>query len=265
MKHHDVVTTSIPPTAKPALQRSPAENETLVSPESVRHWEVQPLLLEGIPERRSTTAPLAAPIDEAELELLEAEGTSPTPAAGNAVAARHEVAEGDRILHEPTPQRPSDHPTGGKAPRQHEEIELAGGWNRTAVYAVRKDPPYRSRAHQALAQPLPSDAQDPAEVARQLGIHCVEILKGHRPLAHIRSWVDPKVYAVISRRTSLALHLLGKAPKSQAPRARCLSVRWVQPRCVEVVVVVDDRRQHLLAMRLEYLRDRWRVSALEME
>lgn len=149
--------------------------------------------------------------------------------------------------------------------RKQKEIELEGGWSRTAVYAVRENPPYHSQAHHALREPLPQGAQDPAEVARRIGVHCIEILKGHRPLAHIRSWVDPKVFAVISRRTSLALHLLGKAPKSQAPRARCLSLRWIQPRCVEAVVVVDDRRQHLLAMRLEYHRGKWQMCALEME
>lgn len=115
-------------------------------------------------------------------------------------------------------------------------------------------------------QPTPSTAlPDPAALSRSLVQAVVEVLGGVRPAAQLLRWLSADVYAGVQRRAALAARLRrGRVP------ARRVVVRQVQV-CVPrdgvaeaAVVVRDGDRVRAVALRLEGLDGRWRVTALEV-
>ena len=93
----------------------------------------------------------------------------------------------------------------------------------------------------------------------------LNILLGHRPASILRPWLTPDVFGILSRRASLAMRVNGPAPLAQRPRIHNVCFYPVRERAVEVAVVAHDgKRGRAIAMRLEYLREKWRVVALEI-
>lgn len=138
-------------------------------------------------------------------------------------------------------------------------------WDRCSISATHKPSAKWVENHQDIDLPLPKDAPEVSRVARALALHSLDVLLGHRPPSALRPWLTPDVFAVLARRASLALRVKGRAPLSQRPRIHNVCFYPVRERAVEVAVVAHDgQRGRAIAMRLEYLRGKWRVVALEI-
>lgn len=138
-------------------------------------------------------------------------------------------------------------------------------WDRCSISATYKPSAKWVERHKDIDLPLPEEAPEVSAVARALALHSLDILLGHRPPSVLRPWLTPDVFAVLARRASLALRVKGRAPHTQRPRITSISFYPVRKRAVEVAVVAHDgQRGRAIAMRLEYLREKWRVVALEI-
>jgi hypothetical protein len=106
------------------------------------------------------------------------------------------------------------------------------------------------------------DLPDPSAWARRMAQAVVEVLSGVRPMAQLVRWTSLEVYAGLQSRC---------APTTPAPapgrRAVVRTVRVCLPAdgVVEASAVVVARgRVQAVALRLEGLDGRWRMTALEL-
>jgi hypothetical protein len=107
-----------------------------------------------------------------------------------------------------------------------------------------------------------SDLPDPEAWARRMVQAVLEALSGIRPVAQLVRWTSLDVYAGLQRRSALAA---GRPLPGR--RAVVRSVRVGQPAdgVVEACAVVVARgRVQAVALRLEGLDGRWRMTALEL-
>jgi len=120
------------------------------------------------------------------------------------------------------------------------------------------------------AGPCPADAvrvgpPDPAAWATQFVQAAVEVAAGARSPGQLVRWTSPEVHARLARRSALSARISRGA--SARPRAVVRTVLTCSPRdgvCEASAVVVDRGRVRALALRMEGLDGRWRVTALEM-
>jgi hypothetical protein len=112
----------------------------------------------------------------------------------------------------------------------------------------------------------------PDQWAARFVLAAVEAAAGIRPPAQLVRWTTPEVLGVIERRSELARRM-AKQRRTRIPEprtARRVVVRTV--RCCHVrpgvceaaAVVVDHGRTRAVALRLEQLDNRWRVTVLEL-
>jgi hypothetical protein len=102
---------------------------------------------------------------------------------------------------------------------------------------------------------------DPEAWSRRMVQAVIEVLTGVRPLAQLVRWTSPEVYAGLQRRGAAA------ARPVSARRAVVRSVHLCEPAdgIVEAcAVVIGDGRARAVALRLEGLDGRWRMTALEI-
>jgi hypothetical protein len=100
---------------------------------------------------------------------------------------------------------------------------------------------------------------------RQFVQAALEVSIGRRPGSQLVRWTSEEVYAALSRRAALAQRI--ERPGGGGPSTVVRSVRVCRPAAgvVEASAVVIDRgRVRAVALRLEELAGRWRVSALEI-
>jgi hypothetical protein len=106
------------------------------------------------------------------------------------------------------------------------------------------------------------DALPDAEAwTRRLVQAVVEVVSGVRPLAQLVRWTSPDVYAGLQRRGSA----LGRPLPGR--RAVVRSVHLCEPAdgVIEAcAVVIAGSRVRAVALRLEGLDGRWRMTALEL-
>lgn len=160
------------------------------------------------------------------------------------------------------------YPTGlDKCPQTWSDLpeSPAREWDRCSISATYKPSAKWVENRKDIDLPLPEEAPEVSKIAHALALHSLDILLGHRPASVLRPWLTPDVFAVLARRASLALRVNGRAPLTQRPRIHNVCFYPVRKRAVEVAVVAHDgKRGRAIAMRLEYLREKWRVVALEI-
>ena len=105
----------------------------------------------------------------------------------------------------------------------------------------------------------------PAPWVARLAPAILEVIAGERPPGQLRRWVSRELLETLSRRHAVALrHPAGSARRPQCRRTR--SVRICRP-AAEVVeasaVVMGASRARAVAIRLEAVKGRWLVTALE--
>jgi hypothetical protein len=120
------------------------------------------------------------------------------------------------------------------------------------------------------AVPTPTTAlPDPKRWAGQFVQAAVEVAAGQRPAVQLVRWTSEEVHATLVRRARLTTRRTRTdAGRAHRPtRAIVHSVRVCSPSdgVVEACAVVTDRaRVRAVALRLEGLDGRWRVTALEI-
>ncbi|MFG6286079.1 Rv3235 family protein [Actinotignum schaalii] len=137
-------------------------------------------------------------------------------------------------------------------------------WNRLALSAT----PYRDIWREDMAtldDPLPPGIRAPHRFAAGIMTYSFEVLLGHRAPGYVRPHLVPEVFAALVRRAGLAMRIKGKAPWPGDLRISTLKITHPRPRVAEVIACVSSgERNHAVAMRLEFLRRRWIVVALEI-
>lgn len=113
-------------------------------------------------------------------------------------------------------------------------------------------------------RPTASDElPDPEAWARRMVQAVVEVLTGVRPLAQLVRWTSPDVYAGLQRRGAAS----AAVRPASGRRAVVRSVRLCEPAdgVIEAcAVVIGNGRARAVALRLEGLDGRWRMTALEI-
>ncbi len=109
---------------------------------------------------------------------------------------------------------------------------------------------------------------DPTRWSGQFVQAAAEVAGGLRAPAQLVRWTSEEVYATLARRSEVSVRAL-RAGRLTAPAGR-LRVRSVRSCAVRdgvvesTAVVVDGVRARAVALRLEGLDGRWRVTALEL-
>ncbi len=111
---------------------------------------------------------------------------------------------------------------------------------------------------------------DPRHWAAQFVQAAVEVATGRRPVTQLVRWTSEDVRALLTRRAALSARRQASRPGAAAGPARrtvVSSARAFQP-CAGVVeasvVLADGDRVRAVALRMEGLDGRWRVTALEI-
>ncbi|MGN6474105.1 MAG: Rv3235 family protein [Mycobacteriales bacterium] len=118
-------------------------------------------------------------------------------------------------------------------------------------------------------RPAPPDAavrrprRDPRPVARNFARGVAEALVHARSVDQLRDLATFEVIRVIERGAGRQHHRDSRRPTQ--PRLRSVHLRSPDAGIVEACAVVDGGvRTRAFAFRLEYLRDRWRCTALQL-
>ncbi len=109
---------------------------------------------------------------------------------------------------------------------------------------------------------------DAGEFARRITQAVVDVLAGHRPAHQLLRWSRPDVFEALRRRAAVTVarpNRPGVTPAGRRPVVRSVRVCDVAAHAVEAsAVVIDGDRARAIAMRLEAIDGRWRLTALEL-
>lgn len=133
-------------------------------------------------------------------------------------------------------------------------------------------PAYRGRTHPAPRdddagprRTATADLPDPAPLVAGVVTATIEVMAGSRPASQLLRVLSADVYATLQRRAAAASRQRHRA--APVRRAAVRRVRTTSPvdGVVEASVVVQEPRRVLaVAVRLEGLDGRWRVTALQV-
>ena len=127
-------------------------------------------------------------------------------------------------------------------------------------------PRYASSWPEDGPRPTPSEElPDPAALVRTVAATTLEVLTGCRPVSQLLRWTTPEVHGALSARATAAARR--RRPGTAVARTSVRRVSTCAPRdgVVEAAVVVTvGPRVRAMAVRLEGLDGRWRVTALEL-
>jgi hypothetical protein len=166
------------------------------------------------------------------------------------------------------------------------EFRVVGGPGSRAVVAQNGMPggdgtapgPGRGRAEEFCARrPTPvSELPEPRRWAAAFVVAALEVSTGRRPVSQLVRWSSDDVRAMLMHRAGLAgaargypsiTRLRAPSPTRAQGRTRVRSIRAFEPAdgVAEVsAVVVEHGRTRAVALRMEGLDGRWRVTALEI-
>ena len=114
-----------------------------------------------------------------------------------------------------------------------------------------------------LPLPIRRAGRDPRPVAENFARGVAEVLVRARNIDQLRDLATFEVIRVIERAAGRQQHLTGRRP----PQPRLRSVHLGSPTAgvIEACAVVDGGvRTRAFAFRLEYVRDRWRCTVLQL-
>jgi hypothetical protein len=112
-------------------------------------------------------------------------------------------------------------------------------------------------------RPRPMVRRDPRPVAENFARGVAEVLVRARSVDQLRDLASFEVIRVIERAAGRAQHMPGRRP----PQPRLLSVHLGSPTAgvIEACAVVDGgTRARAFAFRLEYVREHWRCTVLQL-
>lgn len=105
---------------------------------------------------------------------------------------------------------------------------------------------------------------DAGRFVHGVGLACVEVVLGRRPVAQLARWVAPDVLEELQARAAL-VRRTGVLAHAGRPAARRVRVCPVDTHTAEACLVVDDGvRVRAVAARLEAHRGAWRVTSLQL-
>lgn len=119
------------------------------------------------------------------------------------------------------------------------------------------------------APPAPGSAgrlPAPAPWVARLAPAILEVAAGERPAGQLTRWVTTEIRETLARRgMAVRRHPAGKGLQPQGRKVRSVRVTSPAPGVIEAsAVVVGAVRSRAVAMRLEAVRDRWLVTAVEL-
>lgn len=134
--------------------------------------------------------------------------------------------------------------------------------------------PTTARAHLTAVPPLAHRAvapetsglpgPEPRYIAA-IAVHAFEALEGARPLAQLGNAVTWRLATQLGRVRAARMERrsLTRDERHSAPRLGRVLTSRPTPHAVEATVVLHtNRRTHAVAMRLEWIDDRWRATEL---
>lgn len=124
----------------------------------------------------------------------------------------------------------------------------------------------RLEDHQFGPQHTPTHAlPDPRQTSTFLFQAVVEVLGGRRPVSQLTRWMTHEVHAGLSIRAATIARVLGQRPNGRSAVVKAVRICRPADGVVEAsATVIDTHRVRAVAMRLEGLDGRWRVTALEV-
>lgn len=155
---------------------------------------------------------------------------------------------------------PAVEPALGARAYQHPPIEGSLALSITTATAPRLDD------HLFGPQPTPSLAlPDPRPVAAFLFQAVVEVLAGRRSAGQLTRWMTHDVHTALALRATTVARVRGRGTTVRQAVVRAVRLCHPADGVVEAsATVIDGGRVRAVAMRLEGLDGRWRVTALEV-
>lgn len=106
---------------------------------------------------------------------------------------------------------------------------------------------------------------EPRAWARQFIQAAVEVTTGLRPASQLRRWTSDEVQSMLTRRANLTRRVAQQERRPRRSVVRSTHLCILRDGVAEVSAVVDDgHRVRAVALRLEGLDGRWRVTALQI-
>ena len=190
----------------------------------------------------------------------------PAKSPGRAKAAGSEELAGPIVVRRPPAQllAPSPAPEE-RIPRSFPHTTPERPWDRLCVAARKPSKTTWDEEGPRLEAELPPDAPKGTSLIGSIVILVVEVLLGHRPATALRHWLTPEVYGPVARRAGLAIRIKGRAPWTCRPRILKVLANKPLARVIEAAAAVyDGQRVRAACLRMEFLRGRWKVVALEI-
>lgn len=113
-----------------------------------------------------------------------------------------------------------------------------------------------------------------AAISRSIAQASLEVLAGTRPATQLSRWLDPASYERIQLRSKMIReqrerrrHVNGSkaARLHRSPQVRSVRLCRISSKVYEAtIVVVEQARVRAVALRLEYRKDLWKVTAMEI-
>lgn len=211
------------------------------------------------------TPAVSEPLEATKLSISERAPVS-AKSTGPAEPTGQEERTGQIVVGRPPSQllAPSPAPQEG-IPRSFPHTTPERPWDRLSVAARKPAKTAWDEEAPRLDAELPPDAPKGTSLIGSIVILVVEVLLGHRPATALRHWLTPEVYGPVARRAGLAIRIKGRAPWTCRPRILKVLANKPLARVIEAAAAVyDGQRVRAACLRMEFLRGRWKVVALEI-
>ncbi|MFW0154442.1 Rv3235 family protein [Rothia sp. P6271] len=109
-----------------------------------------------------------------------------------------------------------------------------------------------------------------------ISVAILEVFAGRRPPQHIARWLSQECYQRVTQRAQLTQQLLRQqntrtrikpfaTPKTQLPKPRRAKAQKVRTDTFEVCLIMEDlTRVRAIAMKVEKVFSKWKITALEI-